>query len=61
MSHPACARFAVVVNPGTIFQAVEAYALTMREAVQWADSLRDDEECVDVMRILPSGDLTTEF
>jgi len=58
---PPSARFAVVVDPGTIFERVDVYAGTLNEGLAWAASLREDDLQVDVMRVTPSGDLTTEF
>ncbi|HYC00387.1 MAG TPA: hypothetical protein VEC57_14715 [Candidatus Limnocylindrales bacterium] len=58
---PSCARFAVVVDPGTLMERVDVYASTAKSAYEWAADLRDDGLQVDVMRITPSGELTTEF
>jgi hypothetical protein len=58
---PPCARFAVVVDPGTLMERIDAYAITLLSANAWAADLREDGVQVDVMRITPSGELTTEF
>jgi len=58
---PPSARFAVVIAPGTLFQAVDVYTQTLREAEEWAADLRDPDTEVDVMRIASDGSLTTEF
>lgn len=58
---PPCARFAVVMNPGTLFQAVDVYAVTLRDAEQWAAGIREPGVEVDVMRVLPGGQLTAEL
>ncbi|MHA6881507.1 hypothetical protein [Ralstonia solanacearum] len=55
---PPCARFAVVSNPGTLFQRIEDYAMTLQGAQECATCY---DIPVDVMRITPSGELTTEF
>jgi len=55
---PPCARFAVVSNPGTMFERIEDYAITLAEALECSTCYDDP---TDVMRILPSGELTTEF
>jgi hypothetical protein len=52
------ARFAVVSNPGTLFQRIEDYCSTFAGAIE-AKGCYDDP--CDVMRILPSGELTTEL
>jgi hypothetical protein len=58
---PPSARFAVVVDPGTLMERIDVYAGTLQSAIAWAADLRDDGLQVDVMRITPSGELTTEF
>lgn len=58
---PPCARFAVVIDPGTLFQRVDSYALTLRGAQEIAADIRDEDTQVDVMRVTASGELTTEF
>ncbi len=55
---PPCARFAVVSNPGTLFERIEDYTKTLKEA---HECLECYDMPVDVMRITPSGELTTEF
>lgn len=55
---PPCARYAVVSEPGTIFQKVEDYSMTLKGALEMATCY---DTPVDVMRILPSGELTTEL
>jgi hypothetical protein len=58
---PPAAKFAVVLNPGTLLQAVDVYAATLRDAEQWAAGIREPGVEVDVMRVLPGGQLTTEL
>ncbi|WP_161872663.1 hypothetical protein [Pseudomonas sp. SG-MS2] len=58
---PPCARYAVVLNPGTLFQRVDVYALTLLDAERWAAETREPGLEVDVMRVLPHGQLTTEY
>ncbi|MFG5862768.1 hypothetical protein [Metapseudomonas sp. CR1201] len=60
-SPPPCARFAVVLNPGTLFQRVDVYAITLQDAQLWAADTRDPGLEVDVMRVLPDGSLTTDY
>lgn len=55
---PPCARFALVSNPGTIFERIEEYAATLRDAIECKSCY---DEHVDVMAITPSGELTAEF
>ncbi|NWK44912.1 hypothetical protein [Ralstonia pickettii] len=57
-SHPPAARFAVVSNPGTLFQRIEDYAPTLAGAKECMSCY---DVPVDVMLITPSGALTTEF
>lgn len=52
------ARFAVVSNPGTLYQRIEDYCSTLRDALECKSCY--DDPC-DVMRILPSGELTTDI
>lgn len=52
------ARFAVVSNPGTMFERVEDYCMSMKAAIECKECY--DDPC-DVMRVLPSGELTTEL
>lgn len=58
---PPAAKFAVVINPGTLLQQVDIYCSTLRDAEDWARDTREDGIEVDVMRVLPSGTLTTEY
>ncbi|MGF6692961.1 hypothetical protein M2318_003038 [Metapseudomonas resinovorans] len=60
-SPPPCARFAVVLNPGTLFEAVDVYASTLQDAQSWAAETREPDLEVDVMCVLPDGSLTTEY
>ncbi|MCY1276895.1 hypothetical protein D3C76_619270 [compost metagenome] len=60
-SPPPCARFAVVLNPGTLFEMVHVYAITLQDAQLWAADTREPDLEVDVMRVLPDGSLTTEY
>ena len=55
---PPCARFAVVSNPGTIFERIEDYTITLKEAQECVQCY---DVPVDVMQITSSGQLTTEF
>ncbi len=58
---PPAAKFAVVLNPGTLFQQVDIYCSTLQSAQAWLrDALEPGIEA-DVMRVLPDGSLTTEF
>lgn len=52
------APFAVVSNPGTLFERIEDYCSTLKGAIECKACY--DDPC-DVMRVLPSGRLTTEF
>ncbi len=60
---PPSAKFAVVINPGTLFQQVDVYCSTLQNAEAWARDTREPglEADVDVMKVLPDGSLTTEF
>lgn len=60
-SPPPCARFAVVLHPGTLFETVDVYAITLKEALAWAADTREPGVEVDVMRVTSNGSLTTEF
>ncbi len=51
-------HFAVVSNPGTMFERIEDYCQRFNEAVE-CKSCYDDP--ADIMKILPNGELTTEF
>ncbi len=58
---PQCAQFAVVINPGTLFERIDAWAATLKDAIEWAADTRAIEGCpVDVMKVTNTG-LTTEF
>lgn len=66
VSPPPSAKFAVVLNPGTLFQSIEWYAGSLREAQIIAASEREAGDEVDVMKVVPGGPskrayLTTEF
>lgn len=58
---PPAAKFAVVLNPGTLFQAVDIYCGTLKSAEEWARGAVEPGVEVDVMRVLPDGSLTTEL
>lgn len=58
---PPSARFAVVTNPGTLFQAVDVYAQTLPAAHEWAAGLREDGVEVTVMHVTANGSLTAEI
>lgn len=63
---PPIARFAVVVDAGTLFQRVESYHASLHTAQAEARDLRQDFEGVDVMAIRHASltkpaQLTTEF
>lgn len=58
---PPAAKFAVVLNPGTLFQRVDTYCSTRQGAEEWARDTREPGLDVDVMRVLPSGELTTDL
>lgn len=49
-SHPPCAKFAVVVHPGTLFEYIDSYALRLDEAMPIAAMLREDGLPVEIMR-----------
>jgi hypothetical protein len=51
-------HFAVVSNPGTMFERVEDYAQNLKQAVECQGCY---DAPVDVMKVLPNGELTTEF
>lgn len=51
-------HFVVVSNPGTIFERIEDYCQRLKEAIECKGCYDDP---VDIMKILPSGELTTEF
>jgi hypothetical protein len=58
---PPGAKFAVVLNPGTLFQQADIYCATLNDALAWLrDALEPGTEA-DVMRVLPDGSLTAEF
>lgn len=61
VSPPPSAKFAVVINPGTLFQQVDVYCSTLQNAEAWARDTREPGLEVDVMRVKPNGTLTTEF
>ncbi len=61
VSPPPCAKFAVVINPGTLFQQVDQYCSTRQNAEAWARDTREPGLEVDVMKVMPNGTLTTEF
>ena len=52
------APFVVVRNPGTLFARIEDYCNTHKAALECKGCY--DDEC-DVLRQLPSGELTTDF
>lgn len=58
---PPSAKFAVVLNPGTLFQQVDVYCSTLNNAEAWARDIREPDLEVDVMKVQPDGSLTTEF
>lgn len=63
---PPCARFAVVTDPGTLFERVDSYHASLLTAQAEARDLREDFENVDVMAVRHStldapAHLTTEF
>ena len=58
---PPAAKFAVVLNPGTLFQVVDVYCSTLNNAQDWARDTREPGLEVDVMKVLPDGSLTAEF
>lgn len=51
-------NFVVVSNPGTIFEHIEDYCQTLKQAIECRDCY---DEPADVMKVLPSGELTTEY
>lgn len=51
-------NFAVVSNPGTIFERIEDYCQTMAQAVECKGCYDDP---ADIMKVMPTGELTTEF
>lgn len=51
-------HFVVVSNPGTIFERIEDYCQKFTEALACKDCY---DIPVDVMKVKPNGDLTTEF
>lgn len=61
VSPPPAAKFAVVLNPGTLFQQVDVYCSTLQNAESWARETREPGLEVDVMKVMPNGTLTTEF
>lgn len=58
---PPAAKFAVVLNPGTLFEQVDVYCGTLQSAEAWARDTREPGLEVDVMKVMPNGSLTTEF
>lgn len=60
---PPCARYAVVVHPGTLWQEVDQYCSTLQNAIRWQMDCFPQGEGVptDVMRVLSDGTLTTEL
>ena len=60
---PPCARYAVVVHPGTLWQEVDQYCSTLQNAIRWQRDMFPHEigTPTDVMRVLPDGTLTTEL
>ena len=58
---PPSAKFAVVLNPGTLFEQVDIYCGTLQNAEAWAREPREPGVEVDVMKVMPNGSLTTEF
>lgn len=63
---PPCARFAVVTEPGTLFERVDSYHASLLTAQAEARDLRDDFDGVDVMAVRHAtltehAHLTTEF
>lgn len=66
ISPPPGALFAVVLNPVTLFQQVDSYSGSLREAYALAADLREPGVEVDVMKVVPGSltkraYLTTEF
>ena len=58
---PPAAKFAVVLNPGTLFQEVDIYCGTLQSAQAWLRDAMEPGVEADVMRVLPDGSLTTEL
>lgn len=63
---PPAARFAVVTEPGTLFERVDSYHASLLTAQAEARDLRDDFDAVDVMAVRHAtltepARLTTEF
>ena len=58
---PPGAKFAVVLNPGTLFQQVDTYCGTLQSANAWLRDAMEPGVEADVMRVLPDGSLTTEL
>lgn len=63
---PPSARFAVVTEPGTLFERVDSYHGSLLTARAEARDLRDDFDGVDVMAVVHAtltepAHLTTEF
>ena len=52
------APFVVVSTPGTSFERIEDYCSTLKGALECKSCY--DEPC-DIMRVLPSGALTSEY
>ena len=52
------ANFCVVSNPGSIFERIEDYCPSLQTALACQGCY---DEPTDIMKILPNGDLTTEF
>lgn len=51
-------NYAVVSNPGTLFERIEDYCQTMPQAIE----CKGCYDCpADIMKVMPNGDLTTEF
>ena len=51
-------NFCVVSNPGTLFERIEDYCQNLRQAVECKDCY---DAPTDIMKVLPNGELTTEF
>lgn len=65
-SPPPCANYAVVTDPGTLFERIDSYHASLLTAQQEAYDLLEDFDAVDVMRIVRAtltepAQLTTEF
>lgn len=52
------APYVVVTNPGTMFERIEEHCISRQQAIEYLDEY---EQPVDVMKVTPSGYLTTEF